>query len=57
MTGFAQLVLLNEDCVGEIRADMEKLFSELDRVVEALDDLRSYAASLLERDPAASRGT
>jgi len=48
MMGFAQLILLNTRCEGQIRTDMEKLFSELKRVVQVVERLHSFAVALQE---------
>jgi PAS domain S-box-containing protein len=48
MMGFAQLIMLNAQCSGRVRADMEKLFSELKRVIQVVERLHSYALSLQE---------
>jgi signal transduction histidine kinase len=44
--GFTQLLILNEDCRGKIRNDVEKLYSELKRVIQAVEKLQHYARSL-----------
>lgn len=44
--GFAQLVMLNVNCNGKIRADMEKLYSEVRRVSEVVERLHAYALAL-----------
>jgi signal transduction histidine kinase len=44
--GFSQLLILNADCQGKIRADVEKLYSELKRAVQVVDRLHQYAISL-----------
>lgn len=51
MMGFIQLILLNPQCAGKVRADMEKLFSEMDRVVRVVERLHQYALSLQEEPP------
>lgn len=48
MMGFTQLIMLNAQCAGKVRADMEKLFSELKRVIQVVERLHSYALSLQE---------
>ncbi len=48
MMGFAQLILLNTRCEGQIRADMEKLYAELKCVIQVVDQLHSYAIALQE---------
>ncbi len=44
--GFLQLALLNDQCTGKIRSDMEKLHSELGRLVSSVERLHQYARSL-----------
>jgi nitrogen-specific signal transduction histidine kinase len=44
--GFAQLLILNADCQGEIRSDIEKVYSELKRVTQVVERLHRYALSL-----------
>ncbi len=46
MMGFAQLLILDENCPGKIRTDIEKLYEELQRLIPVIDSLRSYAISL-----------
>ncbi len=48
MMGFTQLILLNAQCSGKVRADMDKLFSELKRVIQVVERLHGYALSLQE---------
>jgi PAS domain S-box-containing protein len=50
MMGFTQLIMLNAQCAGKVRADMEKLFSELKRVIQVVERLHAYALSLQERE-------
>lgn len=50
MMGFTQLILLNAQCGGKVRADMEKLFSELKRVIQVVERLHGYATSLQDVD-------
>jgi PAS domain S-box-containing protein len=50
MMGFTQLIMLNAQCAGKVRADMEKLFSELKRVIQVVERLHTYAVSLQESD-------
>jgi len=52
MMGFAQLILLNTRCDGQIRTDMEKLYSELKRVVQVVERLHSYAIALQDEHSA-----
>ncbi len=44
--GYAQLIVLDENCPGKTRTDVEKLYSELQRVIQVVEKLRSYAISL-----------
>ena len=50
MMGFTQLILLNAQCGGKVRADMDKLFSELKRVIQIVERLHGYALSLQETE-------
>ncbi len=47
--GFSQLLILNTGCQGKIRADIEKLYSELKRVHQVVERLHDYAISLYEK--------
>ena len=49
MMGFTQLLILNTNCEGKIRSDIEKLYSELKRVIQVVERLHKYAFSLYER--------
>jgi PAS domain S-box-containing protein len=49
MMGFTQLLILNSNCQGNIRCDIEKLYSELKRVIQVVEKLHAYALSLYER--------
>lgn len=44
--GFAQLLMLNPNCQGTVRKDVEKLFSELKRVIQVVENLHAYAISM-----------
>jgi nitrogen-specific signal transduction histidine kinase len=44
--GFTQLLMINENCQGQMRQDMEKLFSELKHVIQIVERLQRYAYSL-----------
>jgi PAS domain S-box-containing protein len=49
MMGFAQLLILNQNCHGSIREDIEKLYSELKRMTQGVERLHAYARSLYEQ--------
>jgi PAS domain S-box-containing protein len=49
MMGFAQLLTLNQNCQGNIRKDVEKLYSELKRVIHLVEQLHQYTRSLGEK--------
>jgi signal transduction histidine kinase len=51
MMGFVQLIILDPNCEGKIRNDIEKLYSELKRVTQAVEKLHGYALSLYEKSP------
>jgi len=44
--GFTQLIMLNGNCSGKIRTDMEKLSSEVGRLIQIAERLHSYARTL-----------
>jgi nitrogen-specific signal transduction histidine kinase len=46
MMGYAQLLILDEHCPGKIRTDIEKLYSELQRIMPVVERLRGCAISL-----------
>jgi signal transduction histidine kinase len=46
--GFTQLIMLSPQCVGGIRADMERLFTEMRRLVDVVHSLHLYAVGLQE---------
>ncbi len=48
MMGFSQLIMLDPSCGGKVRADMDKLYSELQRVAHVAEKLHSYAVTLQE---------
>jgi len=52
MMGFAQLLILNQNCQGGIRNDVEKLYSELKRVIQMVEELHEYARTLCAQPPA-----
>ncbi|MBN1570447.1 MAG: PAS domain S-box protein [Acidobacteria bacterium] len=47
--GFTQLLVLNSGCQGKVRADIEKLYSELKRVNQVVERLHDYAISLYDK--------
>jgi PAS domain S-box-containing protein len=47
--GFTQLLMMNSNCQGNMRADIEKLYSELKRVIQTVETLHEYAISLHDR--------
>lgn len=47
--GFTQLLILNANCQGNVRSDIEKLYSELKRVIQVVEGLHKYAISLYDR--------
>lgn len=49
MMGFTQLLILNSNCQGNIRSDIEKLYSELKRVIQVVEKLHAYALALYEQ--------
>jgi PAS domain S-box-containing protein len=50
MMGLTQLLVLNANCQGKIRGDIEKLYSELRRVIQAVERMHNYALSLHEKN-------
>jgi PAS domain S-box-containing protein len=51
MMGFTQLLILNKNCQGAVRADIEKLYSELKRVIQVVERMHGYAMSMYEKPP------
>jgi len=51
MMGFIQLILLDLRCEGEMRADVERLYTEVKRIVQIVEKMHSYAVSLQEEQP------
>jgi len=47
--GFAQLLTLNTNCQGKMRSDIQKLYSELERVIQVVEKLHTYAIALNKR--------
>jgi PAS domain S-box-containing protein len=46
MMGFTQLLVLDGNCQGKIRNDIEKIYCELKRVIQVVERLHGYALSL-----------
>jgi signal transduction histidine kinase len=46
VTGFTQLLSLNESCPAAVHEDIEKVYSELMRVIELVEEMHAYAISL-----------
>lgn len=57
--GSTQLLTLNTRCTGKMRSDIEKLYSELQKVARVVEELHGYAFSLCEKsvDPAQPEDT
>jgi PAS domain S-box-containing protein len=49
--GFTQLILLNMGADGKNTADMERLYSEMKRLIQVVEKLQSYAISLQSDEP------
>ncbi len=47
--GFTQLILLNGQCEGKMRMDVERLYSEMRRLIQVVEKLHAYAVSLQDR--------
>ncbi len=50
LMGFMQLVMLNPQCSGKVRADVETMYSEMNRLVQVCERLHRYAITLQD-DP------
>lgn len=46
--GFAQLLVLNTTCPGQVRSDIEKVYVEIQRITQMVERLHEYAISLNE---------
>jgi signal transduction histidine kinase len=46
MMGFTQLMMMDGQCEGKLRADLEKVCSELKRLAAVVEKLHAYALSL-----------
>ena len=49
MMGFTQLIMLDGRCEGRMRADLEKVYSEMKRAVAVVERLHACALSLERR--------
>jgi PAS domain S-box-containing protein len=49
--GFLQLLMLNEQCTGRVRIDLERIYSGMGRLVTAVERLHKYAQSLQQVKP------
>jgi PAS domain S-box-containing protein len=47
--GFAQLLMMDKNVPGKTRADVEKMYSELRRVIQVIEKLRSYAMTFYDK--------
>jgi signal transduction histidine kinase len=54
--GFTQLLVLNSNCQGTVRKDVERLYSELKRVIQVVENLHRYAMSMYEKSDKAVVG-
>ncbi len=48
MMGFTQLILLDPHCEGKMRADVERLYGEMQRISQIVERLHTYGMSLQE---------
>lgn len=60
--GFAQLVMLDPRCEGSLRVNLDKMYSEIQRITDVLEKLQVYARGLQEKptkklDKTTSRGS
>jgi PAS domain S-box-containing protein len=49
--GFAQLILMNSGSDSKVRTDMERLYSEMQRVIQVVEKMHGYAYSLQDDAP------
>ena len=49
--GFTQLIILDHDCPGGVRSDVEKVYAELKRMARIVEELQRYALSLCDQSP------
>jgi signal transduction histidine kinase len=56
MMGFTQLILLDDRPDGKMRADLDKVYSEMKRVARAVEKLHAYAVSLQQQSLAKEGG-
>lgn len=48
MMGFTQLILLDPHCEGKMRADVERVYGEMQRISQMVEKLHAYGMSLQE---------
>ncbi|MBN2243431.1 MAG: hypothetical protein JW793_12155 [Acidobacteria bacterium] len=48
--GSTQLLAMNMHCTGKLRTDVERLYSELERMAHVVEKLHEYAFSLCEKE-------
>jgi PAS domain S-box-containing protein len=48
--GFTQLILLDPRCEGKTRTDVERVYTEMKRIVQIVEKLHAYALSLQEEN-------
>jgi PAS domain S-box-containing protein len=44
--GFTQLILLDSRCEGKMRKDLERVYAEMGRIIQIVEQLHGYAISL-----------
>jgi PAS domain S-box-containing protein len=49
--GFTQLILLDLRCEGKMRADVERVYAEMQRLIQVVEKLHAYSLSLQEAHP------
>ena len=56
MMGFTQLILLDPHCEGNMRADVERLYGEMQRISHMVERLHAYGMSLQETQSEVEQG-
>jgi hypothetical protein len=46
MMGFAQLLMLDEQCSSRMRYDLQKVYAEMNRIAHSIEKLHAFALSL-----------